>query len=111
MDLISLAQLGDEHLEKAGSSPQGRSAHTVVGGRTRTLRHLLLALKAGEELADHEAPGEATLLVLRGRVALGTGTDEATLAQLELLEIPDERHHVRALEDSVVVLTVAKRVD
>ncbi len=111
MDLISLSRLGDEHLAKAADSPQGRSAHTVVGGRTRTLRHLLLALKAGEELADHEAPGEATLLVLRGRVTLGTGTAEVTLGQLELLERPDERHHVGALEDSVVVLTVAKSLD
>ena len=111
MELISLARLGDEHLAKAAESPQGRSAHTVVGGRTHSLRHLLLALKAGEELADHEAPGEATLLVLRGRVTLGTGTDETTVAELEMLEIPDERHHVRALEDSVVVLTVAKKLE
>jgi quercetin dioxygenase-like cupin family protein len=111
MDLISLAQLGDEHLDKAAHSPQGRSSHTVVGGRTRTLRHLLLALKAGEELGDHEAPGEATLLVLRGRVTLGTSTDEVAVAELELLEIPDERHNLRALEDSVVVLTVAKRLE
>jgi hypothetical protein len=44
MELISLDSLGDEHLAKAGTSPQGRSAHTVVGGRTHTLRHLLLAL-------------------------------------------------------------------
>jgi hypothetical protein len=49
--------------------------------------------------------------VLRGRVTLATGSDEVTLSRLELLEIPDQRHHVRALEDSVVVLTVAKKLD
>jgi quercetin dioxygenase-like cupin family protein len=108
MELISLSRLADEHLVKAGESRQGRSSHTVVGGRDRSLRHLLLALKAGEVLADHEAPGEATVLVLSGRVTLGTSTDEATVSAMELLEIPDERHNLRALEDSVVVLTVAK---
>ena len=108
MELIPLSTLATEHLAKAAESPQGRSSHTVVGGRTNSLRHLLLALLAGQELADHEAPGEATLLVLSGRVTLGTGSDEVSVGQMELLEIPDERHNLVAVEDSVVVLTVAK---
>ncbi len=107
MDSFSLDTLADEHLASARRSPHGRSAHTVVGGRGHVLRHLLLALLAGEELADHEAPGEATLLVLRGRVTLGTAASECGLAATEMVAIPDERHNLVAVEDSVVLLTTA----
>ncbi len=107
MDPFSLDALADEHLTLARQSSHGRSAHTVVGGRGHVLRHLLLALLEGEELSDHEAPGEATLLVLRGRVTLGTGTASSTLVASQMVAIPDERHNLVAAEDSVVLLTTA----
>ena len=43
-------------MAKAGESRQGRKPHTVVGGRDRSLRHLLLALKAGEEKSPTTRP-------------------------------------------------------
>jgi quercetin dioxygenase-like cupin family protein len=107
MQSYSLTTLADEHLAKARSSAHGRSAHTFVGGRDQVLRQMLLALLAGQSLGDHEAPGQATLHVLRGRVTLSTATDSWEGTPDELLEIPDERHDVVAVEDSVVVLTVA----
>jgi quercetin dioxygenase-like cupin family protein len=108
MDPISLDAAADEHLAKARQSPQGRSSHTVVGGHDRVLRQTVVALKAGEELAEHESPGEATLLVLSGRVSLGGTSGEQELGPHQLALIPDERHHLSAHEDSVVLLTVAK---
>jgi len=108
MNPISLHDAVEEHLAKALQSPQGRSSHTLVGGRDRVLRQTVVALKAGERLAEHEAPGEATLMVLRGRVSLGTSSDEQTVSAHELVEIPKERHDLSAHEDSVVLLTVAK---
>jgi quercetin dioxygenase-like cupin family protein len=108
MDPFSLDALADEHLALARQSPQGRSAHTVVGGRGHVLRHLLLALLEGQELADHESPGEATILVLRGQVTLGTAGDSCSVGATEMVAIPDERHNLVAVEDSVVVLTTAK---
>ena len=110
MDPISLHAAIEEHAAKAGQSPQGRSSHTLVGGRDRVLRQTLLALKAGEKLGEHEAPGEATLMVLRGRVSMGTSSGEVTVSAHELAEIPQERHDLTAHEDSVVLLTVAKAV-
>ena len=110
MNPVSVHDAIEEHLAKALKSPQGRSSHTLVGGHDRVLRQTLVALKAGEKLAEHEAPGEATLMVLRGRVSLGTSSGEQTLSAHELAEIPMERHDLSAHEDSVVLLTVAKAV-
>jgi quercetin dioxygenase-like cupin family protein len=110
MDPISVHAAIEEHLAKALQSPQGRSSHTLVGGHDRVLRQTIVALKGGERLAEHEAPGEATLLVLRGRVSLGTSGGQQTVGAHELAEIPMERHDLEAHEDSVVLLTVAKSV-
>lgn len=110
MSPVSLHDAVEEHLAKALRSPQGRSSHTLVGGHDRVLRQTVVALKAGETLAEHESPGEATLMVLRGRVTLGSSGGEQTLATHELAEIPLERHDLTAHEDSVVLLTVAKAV-
>lgn len=108
MNPVSVHDAIEEHLAKAQQSPQGRSSHTLVGGHDRVLRQTLIALKEGEELGEHEAPGEATLLVLRGRVSLGTTSSEQEVGTHELAEIPMERHNLIAHEDSVVLLTVAK---
>lgn len=108
MNPVSVHDAIEEHLAKALQSPQGRSSHTLVGGHDRVLRQTVIALKAREKLGEHEAPGEATLLVLRGRVSLGTASNEVELAAHELAEIPMERHDLTAHEDSVVLLTVAK---
>lgn len=110
MEPVSIHQAIEEHLGKALQSPQGRSSHTLVGGHDRALRQTIVALKAGERLAEHESPGEATLMVLRGRVSLGTASGEQAVGPHELAEIPWERHDLTAHEDSVVLLTVAKAV-
>lgn len=107
MNPFDLDQLAEEHLRTAQADPHGRSAHTLVGGQGRALRHLLLALRAGEALADHEAPGEATLQVLRGRVTLGAASGSCALRAGQLVVIPAERHNLRAEEDAVVVLTTS----
>ena len=107
MNPVSVHDAIEEHLAKAQQSPQGRSSHTLVGGHDRVLRQTLIALKGGEKLGEHEAPGEATLLVLRGRVSLGTASGEQDVGTHELAEIPMERHDLTAHEDSVVILTVA----
>lgn len=69
-----------------------------------TLRGTRLA--AGHKLAEHENPGEATLLVLRGRVELATGTASVAVAAGDYVVIPQERHDLTAVEDSAVLLTV-----
>jgi len=105
----SLSALTEEHLGLARATGSGRSARTVHGGPATALRQTLVALVAGHELAEHASPGDATLQVLRGRVRL-TADDRTWVGEAgDLLVIPDARHALRADEDSVVLLTVARR--
>ncbi|NJP49269.1 LuxR family transcriptional regulator [Streptomyces sp. SBST2-5] len=108
MRKFSLDALAREHLERAAAADNGRSATTVYGGHEHTLRQTLLALTAGTGLAEHESPGEATLLVLRGRVRLTSGDTAWEGRSGDLIAIPPARHALEALEDAVVVLTVVK---
>lgn len=72
------------------------------------LRQTLIALTADTTMAEHESPGDATLLVVVGRVRLSSGSDEWEGRAGDLLVIPAARHTLDALEDSAVLLTVAK---
>jgi quercetin dioxygenase-like cupin family protein len=106
---VSLRAVGDEQLDAARAARAGRAAHTVYGGQQRTLRQTVLALAAGNRLDDHRSPGEATILVLSGKVQIGTETSAVQGGDGDYLVIPDEIHNLVALEDSVVLLTVVAR--
>ena len=108
MEKFSLTALGRNALETARSVPSGRSAQTVYGGHEHVLRQTLIALTQGSRLADHENPGEATIHVLQGRVALTSDGNTWEGANGALLVVPPSRHALEALEDSIVLLTVAK---
>ncbi|MFU8849802.1 cupin domain-containing protein [Micromonospora sp. SL1-18] len=109
MSTSSLSALAEEQLGLARTAGSGRSARTVHGGAGTSLRQTLVALVAGQELAEHASPGDATLQVLRGRVRL-VAQDRSWPGEAgDLLVIPDARHALHADEDSVVLLTVARR--
>jgi len=108
MEKLSLDDRVTTHLERAATSSTGRSAETLYGGRGHTLGQTLIALRAGSALAEHESPGEATVLVLRGRVRLHSGDAVWEGAAGDLLVVPPARHSLEALEDSAALLTVAK---
>ncbi|KYH45553.1 LuxR family transcriptional regulator [Branchiibius sp. NY16-3462-2] len=108
MEKRSLTALGRELMDDARAARNGRSARTVYGGHEHTLRQTLLALTATSALDEHDSPGEATLLVLSGRVRLSTADTSWDGATGDHLNIPLSRHSLTAVEDSVVLLTVAK---
>jgi quercetin dioxygenase-like cupin family protein len=102
-----LYALADDLVEQARLAGNGRAAHSVVGGKGHVLRLTLMALRGGEELAEHASPGEATLLVLRGKVELRSEGQAQQGAEGDLLVIPAARHSVWAEQDSALLLTVA----
>ena len=58
----SLDALARELLAAACASSSGRAARTVHGGHEHVLRQTVIALAAGQTLAEHENPGEATVM-------------------------------------------------
>lgn len=109
MQKISVDAVAHEQLRLARDSSAARSSRTIVGGHEHALRQTVIALVAGAGLADHENPGEATLFVVSGRVELTAGQNAWEGRHGDLIIIPDATHGLRALEDSVVLLTAVPR--
>ncbi|MGY1914221.1 LuxR family transcriptional regulator [Blastococcus sp. SYSU DS0973] len=101
-----LSVLADELLDRARTEHAGRAGRTLphpVDG----MRQTVIALRAGAELAEHETPGPASLLVVRGAVRLMAGDLTVPLTGSQVTPVPDRRHSLHADEDAVVLLTVA----
>lgn len=108
MQKTSLTALAREQLGTASRAGSGRGSKTVYGGHEHRLRQTLIALRAGRSLADHENPGEATVQVLSGRIVLRAGGESWSGWNGDLIVLPPGVHSLEAVEDSVVLLTVAK---
>jgi quercetin dioxygenase-like cupin family protein len=109
MQKLSLVAQTRQQLETARTASSGRSAKTVYGGHERILRQTVIALASGQQLNEHENPGEATVHVLHGRVRLAAGDVSWEGSPGDLLVVPEASHSLLALEDAAVLLTVAKR--
>ena len=108
MQKLSLSALAREQLELARRASSGRSAATVYGGHEHTLRQTVIAIVSGRRLDEHTNPGEATVHVLHGRVTLRAAEHEWNGSPGDLIVVPDSVHSLEAIEDSAVLLTVAK---
>lgn len=103
-----LSDLATTHLERARTAENGRSAELVI--HDGALRQTVIALVAGAELGEHNAPHAATLQVLHGRLRV-TGGESSELSAGQLHLLTHERHAVEALEDSVFLLTTVTSQD
>ena len=106
---VSIASISAELSGAARANNSHRAARTIVGDHDRQMRQTLIALSEDATMSEHEAPGEATLYVIQGRVDLMTGSDSVRLVAGDLAEIPGERHSVHAVSDAVVLLTAVPR--
>lgn len=107
MQKLSLEALGRELLGRAASGP-GRAGQTVVGGHEKSLRQTVIAMTANAELTEHANPGQASVHVLHGRVVLTSNGQSWDGRDGDLIIVPDAPHSLRAEQDSVILLTVAK---
>ncbi len=105
---FNVEQRAEALLQQARDKSAGRAAHHLSGGPGSTMTHTVIALVEGATLAEHENPGEATLLVLSGDIRLDSQSGSVEGHQGDLLIIPPERHSLVALTDSAVMLTAVK---
>jgi quercetin dioxygenase-like cupin family protein len=104
--VVDLQALQDELAERAAAERSGRAARTLphpVDG----LRQTVVAMRAGTQLGEHESPGPASLVVLRGRARLVAGDEVIAVGAHGFSPIPDRRHSLHADEDCVVLLSIA----
>jgi quercetin dioxygenase-like cupin family protein len=73
------------------------------------LRCLLLHLKPGEEIPEHQTRGAITVHCLTGRASFVANSDPVELAPLSLITVPaGTPHSVNAREESLLLVTVAE---
>lgn len=70
---------------------------------------ILFAFEKSGHLKEHQADGEVIIHVLRGQLSVTVAAEEVTLAAGQLLALaPGHRHAVSALEESDMLLCIAR---
>lgn len=102
---VDLEAAIEQLLATASEQRAGRAAKSLTPGTGSRLKQTLIALRAGQAMDDHVAPGQATLQVLRGSMTLSWGQEERRLSQGAWTPIPSELHRLTADSDSAALLT------
>lgn len=95
-------------LEAALAADNGRQAKLLA--KDGPLRQTVIAMRAGEILAEHNSPPAASVFLLRGKMRI-SGQAEALIEEGQLEVLTHYRHSVEALEDSVFLLTTVTGVE
>lgn len=106
-DMVVLSELADALVADLPNHPAGRTAKTILSGTV--MRAVVVALKEGVEMSEHDSPPAATLYVIKGRVTVRSGDRDWPVQSGQLMQVPPQRHAVVAHADSAFLLTVALR--
>ncbi|HLS01806.1 MAG TPA: LuxR family transcriptional regulator [Beutenbergiaceae bacterium] len=107
MNKISLQAKARELAKVAQRATSGRAADTIVGGHEKRLRQTAVALRRGAVMNVQSASGEATLLVITGRLWLRAENTKWFGREWSHLVIPDGPFTVESETDTTFLLTVA----
>jgi quercetin dioxygenase-like cupin family protein len=106
-EMVVLSELADALIADLPRHPSGRTARTVLSGTV--MRAVVIAIREGATLAEHDSPSAATLYVISGEVSLRTANRDWSVSPGQLVPIPPRRHSIVAHADSAFLLTVALR--
>lgn len=109
MTKISIEALAVRQLHAAAEAGGGRAADTVYGGHEKSLRQTVIGMIKGTVLNERGNQDDATVYVLQGHVQMRIGDDTWEARAGSLLIVPHGLHSFEALEDSAVLMSVAKR--
>lgn len=101
---MTLESVGADQMEVARQMSNGRASKTIHSGHR--LRQTLIAMTAGTTLAEHQSPGDATVLCLKGEVTFHMNDRSVTIPEGTLVDVPAQRHDLTANVDSMIILTV-----
>jgi quercetin dioxygenase-like cupin family protein len=95
-----------QHLYTRKPWPKKLTSNTLL--KSPDFRIVLIAMEAGASLGEHHNDGRISIHVLEGSVTMGVDDQKQTLSAGQILALDRSiRHDVEALEDSVLLLTVA----
>jgi quercetin dioxygenase-like cupin family protein len=80
-----------------------------VIGAAEDGRAVLVNLPAGESLSEHQVKERATIIVVAGQIEIRTADGQSTSGNVGTMVVfdPEERHAVRANEDSRFLLLLS----
>jgi quercetin dioxygenase-like cupin family protein len=97
--------MAEKLMEEATSATSGRASLTLAHGAEMTM--VLVVLKAGTTLEDHQAPAAANVIALSGNIIFTTSGEKITLEQGEAVTFTaDVLHAVYASEDSAFLIVI-----
>jgi quercetin dioxygenase-like cupin family protein len=103
---LDLAEAGEALLREAKAMSSGRAAKTLTPGKHAQLKQTMIALRQDVTLGEHDTNGPATIYLLRGRAVVHAGDASTEITAGGWAVVPEERHDLQALEDTVALITV-----
>ena len=89
-------------------TPEGTRSPVVLHSEDGEARAVLIGVKPGQRLGDHQVKEAALLVVVDGSVDVGAGTERVSAGPGTVLRFdPDERHSISSASGAKLLLVLA----